>query len=360
MRPSPKSILGAIVGSCLGFYAVSASAEAPPVPAPGRLPVVIVVPRCAKAPVADLQRIVSAELGIDVSAELVDDSEASGLAANEPHPPATEDPNVTRVTIACTRHWLRLEVLDPVSGKTLVRHIDLSANDAKARTRLLGLSAAELVAASWIELAQRPSAQPHIVEAKASPAVRDTAASAAQKALAPPAFYRLEVMAAGQRAGSGDLLTLGGGVGASWVHNGWRVVGADLLLETGSADVPLGTIQTFLASGSVSFRIRQRLGWAAVEGGLGVRGGLAHMEGVAAAITPRPEATTATLPWWGPMIMLRVEVLLAERVAFVMGLEAGRVIYAAEGRAGGQPASAIENQWVGVTFGPVLSLGGRP
>jgi hypothetical protein len=144
------------------------------------------------------------------------------------------------------------------------------------------------------------------------------------------------------------------------VHNGWRVVGADLLVETGSADVPLGTIHTLLASGSVSFRIRQRLGWAALEGGLGVRGGLAHMEGVAAAVTPPPEATTATLPWWGPMIMLRIEALLAERVAFVMGLEAGRVIYAAEGRAGGRTASAIENQWVGVTFGPVLSLGGPP
>jgi hypothetical protein len=60
------------------------------------------------------------------------------------------------------------------------------------------------------------------------------------------------------------------------------------------------------------------------------------------------------------MIVLRVEASVADRVAFVMGLEAGRVIYAAGGRAGGRTESAIENQWVGVTFGPALTLGGGP
>jgi hypothetical protein len=97
-----------------------------------------------------------------------------------------------------------------------------------------------------------------------------------------------------------------------------------------------------------------------VEGGLGARAGIAHMEGEPAEISPRPESTSATLPWWGPMIMLRIEGALSDRVAFVMGLEAGRVMYAADGRASGRTASAIENQWVGLTFGPSLSFGGGP
>jgi hypothetical protein len=368
MKHSLKIVGGAMAGTLVSLFAVFAvfasTARAEPAPAvnPNRFPVLIVVPNCVKAPAPDLQRIVSAELGIEVATQLDDDtSPARETTARVPRPPsASDDPNVTRVTIACTGQWWRLEVLDPVSGKTLVRHLDLSAHDPSTRTRMLGLSAAELVAASWIELTTRPSARPHIVEAKASPSARDAAVHAAQKVLALPSFYRLEAVAAAQRTGSADLLTLGGGAGASWVHNGWRVIGADVLVESGSEDVSLGTIRTLLASGSASLRIRQRLGWIAIEGGLGARGGLAFMQGEAAEITPRPAATAATLPWWGPMIMLRAEAAIAERVAFVVGLEAGRVMYAADGHAAGRTGSAIENQWVGITVGPALTLGDAP
>lgn len=319
------------------------------------------VPRCLNAPSADLQRVVSAELGIEVATQLADEPAAPAESASgAPGPSSADDPNVTRVTIACTGPWLRLEVLDPVSGKTLVRHLDLTSHDPSTQTRMLGLSAAELVAASWIELSARPAARPHIVEAKASPSARDTALRAAEKALALRSFYRIEAVASAQRTGSADLLTLGGGLGGSWVRNGWQVVGADALVQSGSEDVTLGTIRTLLASGSVSLRIRQRLGWMAVEGGLGARAGLAYMRGEAAPITPRPDATAATLPWWGPMIMLRVEAAIARRVALVVGIEAGRVIYAADGRAAGRSGSAIENQWVGITVGPALTLGEAP
>ena len=360
MRQSPKLAGGTVAASVFSVFGSTALAQPPPAAASDRFPVVIVVPRCVKAPVGDLQRIVSAELGIDVAAQLEDDTAPPREPAGLARPPSMDESNVTRVSIACTGPWVRLEVLDPVSGKTLVRHLDLAANDASTRTRMLGISTAELVAASWIELTGRPAARPHIVEAKASASARDVAISAAQKAFTPPSFYRLEAVASGQRTGSADLLTLGGGLGASFVHRGWQVIGADLLVESGSQDVALGTIRTLLASGSVSVRIRQRLGWLAVEGGLGARAGLAYMQGVPAEIAPRPEASAATFPWWGPMIMLRLEAPVAERVAFVVGLEAGRVIYAADGRSAGQSGSAIDNQWVGITLGPALSLGGGP
>jgi hypothetical protein len=360
MRQSPKFALGALASSFISSFVSMAHAAPPAAGAAGQFPVTIVVPRCVKAPATDLQRIVSAELGIDVATQLEDDAAGARETPSGAPISATDDPNVTRVTIGCSGPWVRLEVLDPVSGKTLVRHLDLSGNDASTRTRMLGLSAAELVAASWIELTMRPAPRSQIVEAKGSPAARDAAANAAQKALAQPSFYRLDAVASAQRTGSSDLLTLGGGIGASWVHRGWQVIGADLLVERGSEDVSLGSIQTLLASGSVSLRIRQRIAWLAVEGGLGARAGLAYMQGVPAEITPRPLATEATLPWWGPMIMLRVEAFVAQRVAFVLGFEAGRVIYAADGRAAGQSGSAIENQWIGMTVGPALTLGDGP
>jgi hypothetical protein len=359
MKRLPKILGGAVAGTVVGLSVATARAEPPTAPA-NRFPVAIVVPRCANASAADLQRIVSAELGIEVAAQLDEEGSSRDGGTGARSASGSDDPNVTRVTIACAGQWLRLEVLDPVSGKTLVRHLDLSSHDPSTRTRMLGLSAAELVAASWIELTARPAPRPHIVEAKATPSARDAAVHAAQKALAPPAFARLEAFASGQRSGSADLLTLGGGIGGSWVHGGWQVIGGDVRIETGNQDVSLGSIRTLLASGSASFRVRQRLGWMAVEGGIGARGGLACMQGEAAEITPRPAATTATLPWWGPMIMLRMEATIAERVAFIVGLEAGRVMYAADGRAAGRTGTAIENQWVGITVGPALRLGESP
>jgi hypothetical protein len=360
MRQSPKLASGAVVASVVELFAVTAWAQ-PSADASSRFPVVIAVPRCVKAPPGDLQRIVGAELGIEIATQLDEEGPPQNEStAGGPRLSSAEESNVTRVTITCTGPWVRLEVLDPVSGKTLVRHLDLSNNDVSTRTRMLGLSTAELVAASWIELVARPAPRPHVVEAKASAAARDRAVGAAQRALAAPSFYRLEAVASAQRTGSADLLTLGGGLGASWVHGGWQVISADLLVESGSQEVALGSIRTLLASASASFRIRQRLGWLAMEGGLGARAGLAYMQGVAAEIAPRPSASSATFPWWGPMIQLRAEASVARRVTFVVGLEAGRVIYAADGRAGGATGSAIDNQWVGITLGPALSIGGGP
>src|SRR5689334_7065112 len=232
MKPSPKTVGGA-VGIAVALFVATARAQPPSAPA-SRFPVTIILPRCVKAPAPAPQRSVSAELGIDVAMLEEDPAPAGEPAAGAARPTASnEDPNVTRVTISCTGQWLRLEVLDPVSGKTLVRHLDLSTHDPSTRTRMLGLSTAELIAASWIELTARPAARPHIVEAKGTPSARDTAVRAAQKALAQPSFYRIEAFASAQRTGSADLLTLGGGMGTSWVHDGWQVIGADMLVESG-------------------------------------------------------------------------------------------------------------------------------
>jgi hypothetical protein len=358
MKHSPKMLGGAAVGTIVGFFVSTVRAEAPPPSTQRRFPVAIVVARCVKMPPPDLQRIVGAELGIDVAAQLEDEVAAvNGPSASARRVHTGEDPNVTRVTIACVEPWLRLEVLDPVSGKTLVRHLDLPAQDASTRTRMLGLSIAELVAASWIELTARPVRRPHIVEATADASARDLASQASRKALAPPSFYRLEAVASAQRTGSVDLLTLGGGAGASWVRNGWQVIGVDVLVESGSEEVSLGTVRTLLSSASASMRIRQQLGPMAIEGGLGARGGFAYMQGEAADITPQPSAATATLPWWGPMIMVSAEASVAQRVALVVRFEAGRVLFAADARAGGRTGVAIDNQWLGITVGPSLTLG---
>lgn len=68
--------------------------------------------------------------------------------------PQTREPVVSSVN---PKPLLELRVEDPVTGKTLRRFVDLSETPPKARDRLLAVAIAELVTASWAELAVNPN-----------------------------------------------------------------------------------------------------------------------------------------------------------------------------------------------------------
>ncbi|MEM7604020.1 MAG: hypothetical protein AAF411_01585 [Myxococcota bacterium] len=69
----------------------------------------------------------------------------------------TNDTEVTRADARCgTGARIELEVTDTLTGKVLQRTLDLSAEDPRARPRLLALGLVELVAASWTELRVTP------------------------------------------------------------------------------------------------------------------------------------------------------------------------------------------------------------
>ena len=64
--------------------------------------------------------------------------------------------HATRVTAHCDSELAVLEVTDPLTRKTVSRVIGLEHVDQRARLRVLAIAIAELVSASWFELAQRP------------------------------------------------------------------------------------------------------------------------------------------------------------------------------------------------------------
>ena len=122
---------------------------------------------CVQADVAEVRRIVGIELGA-----LLEDREPAGGAATTKGASDT-----TRVTVACAGPLVELRVDDPLTGKGLTRPIDLSTSSATARSRLLAIAIAELVAASWTELESNP--HPRVVPAgpPASTAAREAATS---------------------------------------------------------------------------------------------------------------------------------------------------------------------------------------
>ncbi|MGC4088840.1 MAG: hypothetical protein QM756_13260 [Polyangiaceae bacterium] len=106
--------------------------------APDAPPIRVVLRSCAEIHEAEVERIVSAELG----SQAASDAELSS------------DP--TWIVASCAGSRVLIEVGDVVSRKTLRRSFTLDRAPAKARARLIAIAASELVLASWAELALRP------------------------------------------------------------------------------------------------------------------------------------------------------------------------------------------------------------
>lgn len=86
--------------------------------------------------------------------ELKNDGVADVIEA----PMATENEGIARLRLerprcAADETVVVLHLVDPLTDKTLARGVDLSTTPAAARSRLLALASAELVRASWAEIA---------------------------------------------------------------------------------------------------------------------------------------------------------------------------------------------------------------
>jgi hypothetical protein len=84
----------------------------------------------------------------------------------------------TFIIVACSGNQVRLEVHDLLTRKTLQRSFDFGSAIAAARARLIALAAAELVLASWAELAFLPKPQ---IEPEGDPPNPEAARAAAER-----------------------------------------------------------------------------------------------------------------------------------------------------------------------------------
>jgi hypothetical protein len=332
------SVLLAALGSTANARAESKSSAPPAV-----VEVELDATACPAIASDELRRIVGAELG----PEVVVVARAPGAAAAEK---ARTD--VAVVTVACDQRLARLEVLDPLSGKRLVRHVDLERYAAGARSRVLGVAIAELLAASWIELTSHARGSVRPVEARASESSRVVARDVAEKTYRPPSAWALEPSLAVRQVSDAELSAYGGGVGFSRVQWGWLVLGGDLAIESGNARVSSGSIDALLVSAGASLRLRQELDVFRFEAGIGARYGIVHFRGVPGEEgDPPPHGQKATLPWAGPFAAVRAGLALGARTELCGRFEAGFATLAAEALVSGQPELVIEREWLGFGLG---------
>lgn len=330
-------------GRSLGvLIATGISCAAPNALANDALSVEIVLAPCVAGEAAALERVVQAELGSPIVVSVQPES--------SPSPPS---PDVARVHVSCTGTATELEVQDPVTGKKLSRHVEIPPDLAAARARVLGLSIAELVAASWIELSARRAPPVRAVEATAPRDTQSAALSAAKRNLATtgPGF-ELVGRAEARHFTHDDFTAFGGALDASWLPRSWLALVFEVDAAAGSHVVSLGNVHEFLGSLALEPRLRSSFGPWSFEAGAGMRVGLAHLSGAAnLELTPVPEQRSATLPWAGPVVALGASVRAVGPLAFSAVLEGGLASYRAEARVAGQGEFEIAGPWLGLGLG---------
>jgi hypothetical protein len=295
---------------------------------------------CTSMTGKELRRIVAAELGPEVRVEVHVPESASGDAAVDVH---WGRPDAAGVVVVCSQNVVRVEVLDAVTGKRLVRHLDLA--------RLVGVSVAELIAASWIELAARKRAELRPIEARGSEQSRAAAAGVAEHTLLPAPTFEVEPGLGARRLDQGRLTVFGGALAFSRNQRGWLAFGGDLTLESGSDGVSLGRVGVTLGSLGGSVRLRQELAMLRFEAGLGARLGFVRFRGTASDREGNAAGRTAVMPWGGPVALVRLGVAPARRLVLTGSFEAGLATLAAEARVGGAAETAVDREWLGLRIG---------
>jgi len=260
----------------------------------------------------------------------------------------------TRVSIRCRQTVADIAVLDPTTGKTLERSIDLRAAPKPGRARLLGLAAVELVSASWAELEAEPSTAARSVGAQASPAEQTAARLAAGRrkereldqsrrslrlALMPQVTVPLS-----------DAPLLAGGtmkLASAAPGLGWALEGA---LARASISEELGHISLVSASAGAGLGYRADLGAWWVTGELGARLGSSFWQG--AASEPKlVQGHSYSANFSSVRLAASVDYELSELASLVLLLSAEQVIMPVYVRSAGRREHGLYGTWLGAGLG---------
>jgi len=307
------------------------------------------VDACVPIDVEQFHRVLAIELGTSIE-----------YAAT-----AAQAPDGTLVRVVCAfGNAVQLQLEDHLTRKSMQRVVELPAIDVAARTRLLALSVAEFVVASWVELrlAQPPlpAAGAPVDEAAAAEASQIASARlpAAQPEAAAPAspgprwLFALSFEPVLFSGGSGLLpqlsLHLGQrptphfalGLALSIGYGNWRVRWPTL---------DVGAAQITSSSGRLTVGYVGQVGMMELGAHAGARGGVVYMAGDATG-SDHLTAVELYAPWGGPLLQLTAAALAGSfRVS--VELEAGYVTLPAQALIEGSVVAQLQGFWGALGLG---------
>lgn len=309
----------------------------------GAARVTTMVDACVPIDIELFHRLLAIELGTSIQY-------SAGAAAS---------PDAATVRVTCSLEGIELKLSDSVTRKSMTRAVELPQVEAAARTRMLALTVAEFVVASWVELQlDQPPIQP--VGPPATPEVKRQASQVATRRLpaATPAAaegVRFLIAASAEPVGfSGGgvmpqlslhaelrpIRALALGLSFSVAHGEWDVRGP----------IALGVAQLTSSTGRLSLSYVAPLGPLELLFGGGARVGLVHMAGRTNRLDLLAQELYA--PWGGPVLQLSAA-LRQSHLRLGLELEGGYVTLPVQAMLAGAVAAELRG-----VFGSVgLRLG---
>lgn len=292
-------------------------------------------------------------LGIELSADAAAGAEGQSAAA---------------VAVSCDGAALVLTVQDVITRKQVTRRVDIGSVDPSARTRLLALTVAELVLASWMEVRIEPRPVIEPVEPAPPPAAKARVSELVEPVLRPSVPpLRLGASACAMTFFSAMAPVAGLGLhlqqplSRAWalqvrLQGGFGTLAARLP-STGGAARQSVDLRITAAAFSLALGYTQRVGafdlWAALSGliGFAYLAGAAPQTNITGMLAPTP----AYAPWAGPVLQLGAAYRMSERLRVFVQLEAGLLALGANVLArttdGDRVVAQLRDGWLGGALG---------
>jgi hypothetical protein len=344
-------VFGSLRGRCRAHFVACVSLAILPLMAAAQEDTTRVTTRvdpCVQIDRESFHRVLAIELGsaIEYSAESV----AQG--------------SLTTVTVSCADGGIELDLADGVTRKSMRRVVDLAPVEPGARSRLLALTVAEFVVASWVEL-RLPEPAPVEPVGPAPPAqIQHAASQVAEQRLPPPPPSAASTAAPSewQLAAAFDLSFFSSTsrvVPGFDVHLTQRPI-PELAIMVGvqfghsHEDVHylnenVGSVRFTTTSGLFGLRYTATLPDVDLSAGAGLRVGLVHMAGA----TDRTTVTSKEFyaPFGGPLVMCGLAYRIGSHARINFDLEAGLVTQPAEARIGPTVVMELSGAWGGAALG---------
>ena len=251
-----------------------------------------------------------------------------------------------RVAPVTGSSFVRIDVDDPVTGKSVARTVDIFALGKAGASRLLATAIVELVSASWAELATNPTPIAEPIGERAPLEARKDALAAVHTL--DERWTQVAVFACAHGPFDNAGVLMGGGVRVVPSIARGLALPIDVAFEHGSRAVTLGSISVDVIGADAGLAYQRQWSRWGLRAGAGGRGGVVRYGGNAGRADAVGDVVWA--PWGGPMASVALFFLPTSRLATELILDGGYAFASARAGVDQGPDIGLTGPWAGLAL----------